>query len=172
MGAASNCPRGERPSHLVSKEGADCWRLLLLPISSCACWSTGSFKLAHSTLNILHTLPLPPFAREVVLPSTQTAINLRRFDPSRSDLARLAELAPLNWHSLGPHFGKAFLAPLGVGFLNYEMNTGDPNKGVIIGWCLLFIRNTRSHRDCTCGALWKPEKVPVQSLQYTSISMV
>ena len=56
---------------------------------------------------------LPPlaqleFAREVVLPSTQTGV--RRFGPGRSDLARLAELAPLHWHALGPNFGKAFLA--------------------------------------------------------------
>ena len=55
---------------------------------------------------------LPPlaqleFAREVVLPSTQTGV--RRFGPGRSDLARLAELAPLHWHALGPNFGKAFL---------------------------------------------------------------
>ena len=56
---------------------------------------------------------LPPlaqleFAREVVLPSTQTGV--RRFGPGRSDLASLAELAPLHWHALGPNFGKAFLA--------------------------------------------------------------
>ena len=56
---------------------------------------------------------LPPlaqleFAREVVLTSTQTGV--RRFGPGRSDLARLAELAPLHWHALGPNSGKAFLA--------------------------------------------------------------
>ena len=48
------------------------------------------------------------FAREVVPPSTQ--IGVRRFGPGRSGLARLAELAPLHWHALGPNFGKAFLA--------------------------------------------------------------
>jgi hypothetical protein len=55
---------------------------------------------------------LPPlaqleFAREVVLPLSQTGV--RRFGPGRSDLASLAELAPLHWHALGPNFGKAFL---------------------------------------------------------------
>ena len=70
--------------------------------------SAPSCEVALAEWDSLPPLAQLEFAREVVLPSTQTGV--RRFGPGRSDLARLAELAPLHWHALGPNFGKAFLA--------------------------------------------------------------
>ena len=69
--------------------------------------SAPSCEVALAEWDSLPPLAQLEFAREVVLPSTQTGV--RRFGPGRSDLAELAELAPLHWHALGPNFGKAFL---------------------------------------------------------------
>ena len=70
--------------------------------------SASSFEAAQAEWGSLPPLAQLEFAREVVLPLSQTGV--RRFGPDRSDLASLAELAPLHWHALGPNFGKAFLA--------------------------------------------------------------
>ena len=69
--------------------------------------SASSYEVALAKWDSLPPLAQLEFAREVVLPLSQTGV--RRFGPGRSDLASLAELAPLHWHALGPNFGKAFL---------------------------------------------------------------
>jgi hypothetical protein len=69
--------------------------------------SASSCEVAQTEWDSLPPLVQLEFAREVVLPSTQARSVRPR--PGRSDLVRLAELAPLHWHALGPNFGKAFL---------------------------------------------------------------
>ena len=100
--------------------------------------SASSFEAAQAEWGSLPPLAQLEFAREVVLPLSQTGV--RRFGPGRSDLASLAELAPLHWHALGPNFGKAFLARFRKGErrqfairsdikVHPERGGGDPANG-------------------------------------------